>query len=359
VTSPSPSTCRPARRGPQASFSITAKPTSDFSGDGDEFTLAAGSDLLVDTIGACSLAWVDQPGDAERSARITSVDFAPGSAPVAVEVRDGSGGSRATSSTVPVRLRATSTSLPLVALGGTTTATAVAGLASFGPGPSLGVSSPGYRLVATTTAFAGSAASAFFVVVDDVVDCPAGQACAAPASSTRNGQTVTADFGSGSSSFDLVVSIGGAGAPNFQCASYPRPSGTLVSQFELLGGDGSDRTGVMTVVVPLSNQPLYLYPVCWAAPYPFTTKGGAPASVQGTKPGTTDPLYVGVLPNCATVAPVPPCVQSRTFSSAGASIRVFTTGADPWRYWPTGRGTVTLPGRLGRPTAPSRWSSPI
>jgi len=56
---------------------------------------------------------------------------------------------------------------------------------------------------------------------------------------------------------------------------------------------------------------------------------------QGTKPGTSAPLYVGLLPDCPKKgAAAPPCIASRSFSkpTSSVSITVTASGDDPWRY---------------------------
>jgi hypothetical protein len=104
-----------------------------------------------------------------------------------------------------------------------------------------------------------------------------------------------------------------------------------------LGTTGADRTGTFTVTIPNASQPVSQYEVCWAAPYDFVKDGGTmttSADYQGFKPGTTLPLRVGTLPDCARRNPVVPCVSDRSFqsSTSTAVISVLTDGRDPWRY---------------------------
>jgi hypothetical protein len=327
-------TCAPAT---PTTFAVSAKQSNDYNGSGNDFFLSASADRQVDVTGTCSLAFVGQPQDAEKNATITTVDFTPTAAPVTVEVRDAGGTARATHSAATITLagfRGTTAQ----ALGGTTSATAVAGLASFGPGPTASVSSSDYTLRAQSAGLVTSAASAPFAIVDDRASCPAGSPCE-QASSATNGATVSASFGSGGTTTNLLLSIGAADAPNFSCAGYPRTAGLEVSQFTFSDDAGGDRVGTMTATIPNASRPLNSYEVCWAAPYAFTTDSGAPAAIQPGvfKPGTTTALRVGLLPDCprrSSGATRTPCVESRTFDkkTKTVALTVRATGDDPWRY---------------------------
>lgn len=325
-------TCIPAI--PPA-FKATAKQSNNYSGVGNDFYLEAPSDLQVNALGSCGLSFVDQPASAERTAPITSVPFAPAGQAVTVSIDDAGGTGRATSSSATVGLAAANPSVPAPALGGTTSVAAVDGLATFSPGPTQGVSAFGYTLVATSPGLVTSPDSETFDIVDDQVNCPANQACVGNASASKGAQAVTVSFGTGATSTNLLVSIDAADAPAFECAGYPRPSGTFVSQFGFSGDGGGDRFGSMATLIPNATRPLNSYQACWAAPYPFVTSSGAPAGVQGTKPGTSDPLYVGILPDCAKRGVVKrPCVSGRSYdrASRAVTVTVSSTGADPWRY---------------------------
>lgn len=313
-------------------FSVTAKQANDYSGTGNDFTLEP-SDRSVEVVGTCGLAFVDQPTNAELDVAITSAALDPTGLPVSVEVLDASLSSRATSSAATVTLSAANPSVAAPVVGGTTAAVAVAGLARFVPGPSLAPSAFEYTLSASSAGLVGSQPSLPFAIVDDGVSCPAGQPCDEVATVAKNGQSVSVSFGAGSTTSSLLVSLGSADAPSFTCAGYPRKAGVLVSQF-VFAGDGDDRLGRMTTTVPDGSKPLNDYQVCWAAPYPFTTKAGVPAAVQGTKPGTNVPLYVGLLPDCPRRGTLRPCVSSRSQdrSTKAVTIVVVADGADPWRY---------------------------
>ena len=330
-------------------FAVAAKQSNDFNGTRNDFTLvAASSDLQVDTVGTCSLRWVAQPTSAKKGTSITTVDFDTAAAPISVEVIDGGATGRVADSTAPVTLVASNAAVAGPILGGASTAGAFAGLAVFSP--TLSPSAFGYSLTATSPGLTASPASSTFAIVDDQVACGAGTACTRPASASQGTQTVTASFGAGSTAASLLVSIGAADAPSFTCAGYAKPAGIAVTQFTFTGAAG-DRTGTMSSTIPATGQRLSSYQVCWAAPYPFTTSAGTPAGVQGTKPGTSQPLYVGLLPNCkthdddddhdhdryrssTTTAPVPPCISARRANTSAGTVTltVLATGDDPWRY---------------------------
>ncbi len=309
-------------------LAVVAKQSNDFNGTGNDVALAPGSDIRIDIAGPCRLAFGTQPANAERATTITSVPWSPGGSPITVGVRDAGGVDLATSSTAVVTLAATHPTVTAPGLGGTTTATAVGGVATFSAGPTLAVSAFGYRLIATSPGLTTSAPSAAFDIVDDRGAC---STAGCSASASKGAASVSVTVGTGTTPGDLLVSIDAGDTPLFECADYPRRSGLSVSQFLFTGGD--DRAVTFVTRIPDGSRPLKSYEACWAAPYTFATKSAA-LSVQGTKPGTTDPLYVGLLPDCARRAPVAPCVSGRSFDSRTRSVTltVFATSADPWNY---------------------------
>lgn len=307
---------------------VIAKQSNDFNGNGNDVTLAAGSDVRIDVTGTCRLAFAASPTNAERSATITSTAWAPAGPPISVEVRDAGGVDLATSAAAVVSLTATHPTVTTPGLAGTTSVPTVAGVATFSPGPTIAVSASGYRLVASAPGLTASDPSAFFDVVDDRGACGTA-GCSASASKSTASVSVT--LGTGGTPGDLLVSIDAGDAPFFECADYPRRAALSVSQFFFTGG--GDRTATFATTIADGTRPLKSYEACWAAPYSFATKSPA-LSVQGVKPGTTSPLYVGLLPDCARRAPVAPCVSTRSFDSRTRSvtITVLATSADPWNY---------------------------
>lgn len=327
-------TCTPATSGP---FQAVAKQSNTFLGTGNHFFLdSTNSDLTVGIVGTCDLAFVAQPGDAERGATITSVDYDPTGAPITVRVVDAGGTETATHSTATVGLLAANPDVQAPLFGGTTSATAVEGLATFAPGPTLAPSAFDYTLAASADfdhdgATDATVISAPLDIVDDQVDCPAGQPCAAPATATRNGQQATAAFGPGPTSTSLVVSLGAADVPDFTCDGVPESRAT--AQYFFVGGDAGTRQGTLSLAIPNASQPVNAYEVCWAASYPFDTDGGGRSSEQGTTPDGAKALNVGVLPDCARRGtPARPCVSDRTLNQPDSTVTIVieADGRDPW-----------------------------
>jgi hypothetical protein len=323
-------------------FDVAAKQSNTFKGTGNDFFLETGeSGLTAGIDGTCGLAFAAQPGDAERGAVITTVDHEPDGDPIAVEVVDAGDAEPATHATPTVALSAANDAVGDPTLGGTTTATAVAGLARFDPGPTLAPSAFDYALGATADFDGDGTADASttsdpFDIVDEQVTCPAGIACPS-ATARRGGQEVTVTLdgvASGSRATSLVVSLGAADVPDFDCEGVP--TDRVTAQYFLTRGDDTDRTGTLSLTIPDAVQPVKAYEVCWAAPYDFATDDGQGSTAQGTKPsddGATTALQVGVLPDCARRGePARPCVADRSLDqrSSTATIDVLVDGRDPW-----------------------------
>jgi hypothetical protein len=115
-------------------WSIIAKQANDYNGSpGNNLTLDTANSHLTSYVGTCVLSFVTQPTDAKVGANITSVTADPAGTPVRVEVLNGPGGSRVTTSSDAVSLAITSgTGTAGAALTPSTpSANAVNGLASF------------------------------------------------------------------------------------------------------------------------------------------------------------------------------------------------------------------------------------
>ncbi|MEO8693278.1 MAG: hypothetical protein ABI658_07155 [Acidimicrobiales bacterium] len=328
-------------------FTITAKQSNDYNGTGNDFFLAPTADRVVATsTQTCQLRFAAPPRDAERTATITSVAYQPTAAAVSVEVLDATGTARiggSTPLTAPIVL-GLDANPGATSLGGVSSSPPNGGIpplpasvATFAP--TLGVSAFGYSLTATSTGLVAAPTSASFNIVDDQVNCPANTTCTS-SPPPKNGQSVTVSFGAGDTNTNLLVSLDAKDAPNFTCPDYPRPSGSVVSQFVFTGDGGDDRVGTFTVSIPESSRPLNSFEVCWAAPYQFQTDAGTQATIQAgvVKPVTGEPLYVGTLPDCPKKGTLLPCVASRTFKKATSTtpalvvLSVTTKGLDPWRY---------------------------
>jgi hypothetical protein len=321
-------TCAPSA---PLAFAVNAKTSSDYTGVDNDLTLGV-ADLDLDLVGNCSLAFVNQPTSAEKGKAITSVAYTPAAAKVSVELLDAGGLDRSGVSGPLVTLVAARPGAdPAPGFGGTTSAGATDGLATFSPGPTLSVSASNYHLTASSPDLTSSDPSALFEIVDDHVACATNATC--NASSTSGNNTVTNKLTAGDGApGSLTMSVGAADTPPFQCADYPMSAGQDVAQFFFSGGAG--RVSEFTFTIRNPTKLVTLYQVCWAAPYPFLNRSGDPAEVQGTKPGTELPLYVGTLPNCKAGAIVPPCVSARKQNAVTKviTLTVLANSDDPWRY---------------------------
>jgi hypothetical protein len=315
---------------PPAEFDVTAKSSADYGGTDNDFTLDVTADTAVAYVGVCSLAFVNPPASALRTQVITRLAYNPSAGAVTVELRDAATGARATAATVTVGLTAARPGAdPASGLGGTSSVASVNGLASFGPGPTLSISAMKYTLTASSAGLTSSAPSGQFDIVDSRTSCPTYNSCST--SATVASQSFSMAITGGSGAGDLLLSVSAADAPSFECADYLR-SGRTLSGFEFFGGD--DRVGTYTQVIPNGSLPLSKYQVCWAAPYVFKTRMNVNATVQGTKPGTSLPLYVGTLPDCSPTNPKAPCVSVRYYNANthNVTLSVMASSADPWRY---------------------------
>lgn len=345
-------TCAPQTSDP---FTVAAKQSNAFRGEGNDFFLdAAGSDLTAEIVGTCSLEFVAEPGDAERDATITSVDYDPTGPPVTVRIVDAGGSDTATHSTTTVNLTARNPNVLTPLLDGTTSAAAVDGVATFAPGPTLSPSAFDYTLEASADFDADSSTDATVAsepldIVDDQVVCEADQSCEATVA--RDGQRVTAAFGPDppetAPATSLIVSLGAGDVPDFTCEGVA--GDRAVAQYFFVGGDASMRTGTLSLTFPAGpdepadhhhhwtshhrDRPRTAYDICWAASYEFATDGNGQSSEQGTTPDGQKPLNVGVLPDCAKYgAPTRPCVSDRTVNQRDKTVTIVIAvdGRDPW-----------------------------
>lgn len=340
--------CTTTTAGP---FEAEAKQSNRFNGTGNDLRLdVKNSTLTVEVSGTCTVAFVNQPGDAERGAEITSDDFDPSGAPIVVEIQDAAGNRVATSG-VTIELSAENGDGEPVELGGTTSATTVDGVATFDPGPTLSPSAFEYTLIAEAdfgaTATSTSATSNGFDIVDNAVTCPAGEPCATPATAARDGQRITAVFGTGAEAVSLTVSLGAEDAPDITCKGEVSDD-NLVAQYLFFGGNADDRDGQIRYTIPADGRSsethgyyhhrwhhkegLGAYEVCWAAPYNFEAEGGT-TTATATKPDGDTRVYVGILPDCARYGePTTPCVSDRDLNRKGTKVTftIEADGRDPW-----------------------------
>jgi hypothetical protein len=292
-------------------WSVRAKQANRFNGSpGNDFELVSAPESLVTTVtGACALRFAAQPQDARVGERLSAVDFDPAGPPIAVELVDGSG-QRVTSSSPAISLTLASLT-GFGTLGGTSSVTGTAGLAGFGD---LSVSAAGtYRLQATAPG-AQPATSAIFTVQQVAIQCFEDVDCAGSLDASRSRVDASAFAGPGADAGFLQLSFNTGFKPD--CAGYDEYS----SDWALVLGPDRQKRVTYTIdkrVMNASpNTGASFLQMCFAAPYPFATRTGAPpaeADVDGD--GHSD-WYYATLPECGT----PPCVAARNKDRAGNGV---------------------------------------
>ena len=255
---------------------------------------------------ATALRFVTQPPDGQVGATFT----------VSVEVVDASG-NRVTGSGASVALTL-QTLEGGGTLSGTTTRAAVSGVATF---TGLSVSGPGtFRLVASSTGLT-SASSEVFRVDTVTTVCPENQTCTVTTSTADATASVTA-LGDSARPDAGVLTLSFNSGPELDCAGYTEltPDTAL---FDLRGGDRA-KIASLTIdksqVNATSNNGASFLEMCFGAPRPFTTKSGGQATQSGTfdwnADGVAEPVYAGLLPDCAQASPGP-CIVKRKKVGAG------------------------------------------
>ena len=313
-------------------WSIVAKQSNNFSGPpGNNFILdTANSDLLTTISGQCSLRWLTQPSHAQTGTAITSspydAAFPPTGGPfVQAEVRSAPYGDASTSrvtfssATVTLQIGDNPGGLP-AALSGTTSATAVAGVATFGPGPRLDAPGPNFTLLATNAIMAAGE-SVPFDVSDAVCQAP----CTTPPTSAGGTRArVTADSSTGvvAASVGIVVEV--------TCPTDPTPNEQVVAVFPL----GIDPNSTMLIETTFDqailDRPATQVRACLASAEPFTEQDGTaadPVTIAG------DALFIGVPADCDRRTPVPPCQLPtiRDNRAGTVTIRLLVPGDDPYK----------------------------
>jgi hypothetical protein len=283
-------------------WSATAKSEPFFFLPGSPLTLDAGASHLTTTVtGACALRFVagHTPSDARVGQTITASPYAPAGPVVQVEVIDG-GGSRVTSSTATITV-ALGPSAGSGTLNGTKTATASAGVASFG---SLSINAPGTYSLTASSAGLTSATSSSFHVDQVAVPCVEDVTCTA---SIANGQTsfdVTAPANAAPDAGFLAIS--NATGPSFDCAGYTELTATATTIV------GPDRTKTVTAtidhhVLSAQHRSASSVQMCFGAPYPFATRYGSTLTGVDTNGDSVADFFYGLLPDCGAA----PCVAKR------------------------------------------------
>ena len=159
-------------------------------------------------------------------------------------------------------------------------------------------------------------------------ECPAGAPCE-PASVKTGNSLLKVQGLTGEQPGQVTLALGAG--PQIDCTGYRE----VVSQATLFNVTGQ-RDKTLTAEVPSKDFPkggLNGLEVCLGVPdTSFKAKGGALAPQQGTfdfnGDGIAEPLYVGLLPDCAADTPSP-CVDGRTRGDGTGVIQAQLPEGDP------------------------------
>jgi hypothetical protein len=352
-----PSACTAA--GAQA-WGQQVKQSNDFSGPpGNDFSpLDPTSSLTTAVNGPCKLAFLTQPADVIVGQVITGTAYSTSGPAVSVEVLNADG-TVATGSSAPVTV-AIGQNPGSATLGGTKTANAASGIATFN---SLTLNQPGigYTLTASsaglTSATSGTTSKPTFQAQSDSVHCTqndSGGPCSASTSSGDQSMvgatsaTVTATPVSGTqnagqlvSSMDLgsIPADGGAS----QCEGYTAEHQVY---WTFTGTSSGVRTKMVALStnegVPVGNLQALIdgQKFCLLAPQTFVTDLGTNAPQDLTGPDGT-PWFSGLLPNCPSSGPITgPCVSGRSgvLNALDAELTITATIPAGFAGDPAGRG---------------------
>jgi hypothetical protein len=246
-------------------------------------------------VGTCvlNLNFSVPPAAAESRANVTGDALDPAGTAVAVEVLNGPGGPRVTTSSDPVSL----VLLPPSGVVGAAmtpavpTVDAVEGLAVFDAdqrdGFSIAPQGLGYRIQATSVPGITATISDPFDIVNDGVVCT-GPGCTGQASAPGGSVQVTAPDAQPGDTITVALNV-----EDLSCPGYAPLAGTPIVTFTVTG----DSVRFVSIRVPavLATRPRTQDRVCYGSELSFVDRDGV----------TTN---VGVLPPCSLKAPfVPPC----------------------------------------------------
>jgi hypothetical protein len=212
-------------------------------------------------------------------------------------------------------------------LSGTTTVSAVRGVASFSD-LSINKTGFGYTLTATSRGMS-AATSAGFNIWFSLQKCTAASCSASQALGATTGTVST------SSATGQFLGIGvGAGGVSYTCGGTYQPVSEPVS-FEVLSTTGPGQSAQFTVALRIDKSKVQssghpgasTWQICYAAPTtsPFASQPGTegpPATIGGVVFNT------GLLTDCSSTQGSP-CVQARTKDNAGDVIVTFLASGDP------------------------------
>ena len=275
--------------------------------------------------GACTLVFTAAPADAKVGSTITSVQFVPGAASVAVTIVYTDSGLPVTGfgGAITLALLQAPTNTATGILTGTVEVVPTDGVATFA---GLKVDKHGdYKLKATSGTRVRSATSGTFSVWDNVDTC-GNQPCP----SNLNAPHETISIISTTTGGGILAASSGAENTANPCVLPPKlKKAQFGPNVTRIGGTISG-TGTKTVTMTydqeyVNSQPnngASAYEVCYQTDVPFTDLTGA-----------TD-VTTGLLPLCSAQDPVPPCILSKSKNSGNGTVTIILLlpAADP-RMW--------------------------
>jgi hypothetical protein len=318
-------------------WNTAVKQSNDFSGTGNNF-LIAGPQPQVLVGFPDHLVFDTQPSTLQATTHTSTSPMCP---PPSVDVVTANG-TVVTVGSASVSVRADG-AYGDPGLGGTTTASAASGTATFGAldcSSGLTASQPGsgYRLAASTTwtyggysvSLSSNADSGAFDVVQALTTCQSGNSCNA----TVTGKHTTVDVVASPAATvdDLEVAVGIDSLSSVTCLPFSPPAGLEIARVLV---DHRDKTVTLTfdktLVNAVPNNGTPLFTICMSAPW------GDWVTASGTAPtyNTVSGEYEGVLPACsaAGLAPYNPCVSNRG-KHAAAEIVTISIPYEPGRADP-------------------------
>ena len=295
-------------------WSVVARKTGDFTG-ADSGPRVNSQLTTTVTGGGCATAlrFVNQPANARINETITTSPYnVPPGGPVTVEVVDGAGHRVTTSSAVITVSIAPGTGNGT--LHGTTTATAVNGLATFSD-LSIDLEGTSYALRASSSGLA-SKISGTFRIDEAATVCTEDVNCTATLENQDASLAVTAQ---GNAQGDAgVLTINRTEGASLDCAGYDEllDRDFTVDFVPNPGTVGRAKTVSLSIasgaMKDATDNGVAHVEMCFGAPFEFPVKAGTTPSREQMQFG----LFVGLLPDCGT----PPCVTKRKGQGGGALI---------------------------------------
>ena len=286
--------------------------------------------------GTCQLRFANQPNTTQTGATIKAGYDSTGD-PVRVEIYDPNTGSVVRTNAQVTLSRSYYPSGGTLSGGGPVNA--VNGVATFS---SLSLSIAGaYRLRAASAAATNTPITSLFMVAD-VVEACANSGCTFSQTQGQNSYIVDPATGTAGATFVSALNIAGLKIScDFSPFNYPDSRQPNSAWFVYDDGTaGSAKTVKIRInkqiVQQTSENGASFYRVCYSSPDRFTDRNGNLAPVDPwTTPdgdGKVGPSvyfgatwYTGLLPDCADVANVAPCVVSWSGTQGGDRLGVFIT----------------------------------